>query len=112
MPVQTFLKRYSTNDVAQQEITHFVPTVFVAIGGSGKDSLMRLRKRFYDENRPLDSFVRYVFIDTDMERWWPGETSEQDYLSVKPAPEEFVSCQMSGAQFKMAFELLTVQNDP
>ena len=75
---------------------------------------MRLRKRFYDEygDRKFD-FVRYLMIDTDMERWWPGgEATEEEYSPVRPKAHEILSCQISEAQFINTFELLEKANDP
>jgi hypothetical protein len=110
--IETIANRPPSKTPAK-EIQHYVPTVFIGVGGSGKDSLMRLRKRFYDDNRNPREYVRYVIIDTDMERWWPGgDASEEDYLPVKPGAEEFVSCQISAIQFDSAFDLLERQHDP
>ncbi|MCB5252846.1 MAG: tubulin-like doman-containing protein [Candidatus Cloacimonadaceae bacterium] len=42
-------------------------TLFIGLGGSGKEVLMRLRRKFYgaNENKYGYDFIRYLWIDTD-----------------------------------------------
>jgi hypothetical protein len=97
----------------QKRLDHYVPTLFIGLGGTGKDVLMRLRKRFYDEYASQKrEFVRHLIVDTDMERWWPGgDASEEEYQPVRPKVGEHQSCQINEKQFYNVFDLLERQND-
>ncbi|MBU0700941.1 tubulin-like doman-containing protein [bacterium] len=48
-------------------IRELSPTVLIGLGGTGKEVLLRLRKKFFEKYGSLDKFpiVSYVFIDTD-----------------------------------------------
>ncbi|CAN5657437.1 hypothetical protein BH23PLA1_BH23PLA1_13920 [soil metagenome] len=92
---------------APQQLNRFVPTVFLALGGSGKEVLMRLRKRFYDRDvRAEPPFVRYLFIDTDSSAFLPGNAVVEDYTDLQPRPDEQVSCIITEVQFHRVFDAL------
>lgn len=97
--------------VEPTDIQHFVPTVFIGVGGTGKEALMRLRKRFYDDGRELRQYTRYLIIDTDS-RWVPEKSAESVYLPVQPEPDEKVVCPITEAQFLETFNRLERQHDP
>ncbi len=44
-------------------------TLFIGIGGTGKEVLMRLRRKFFsmNENKYGHDFIRYLWIDTDVD---------------------------------------------
>ena len=92
----------------ERTLNHYVPTLFIGLGGTGKDVLMMLRKRFHDQFTGKKSdFVKYLMIDTDQRRWWPGgDESEEDYLPVKPGVGEHVDCPISEQQFNSTFDHL------
>ena len=94
-------------------LDYYVPTVYIGLGGTGKEVLMRLRKRSYDKigHRQRD-FVRYLIIDTDARQWWPRNEREEDYAPVKPQESEIVECPISEGQFYTAFDLRDREGDP
>jgi hypothetical protein len=76
-----------------------VPTLFVGLGGTGRDVLMRLRRRFFEQDGSLRSaWTRYLMMDTDSWRWWPAGAPEKEYSAVRPHPEEYVDCAISPHQ--------------
>ena len=88
-----------------------VPTLFVGLGGTGKDVLMRLRKRLCDRSGLCRrSYMRFLMLDTDMNRWWPGDARPEEYEPVRPEAGETVSCQITDTRFYHAFELLERQD--
>ena len=74
-----------------------VPTLFVGLGGSGKEVLLRIRRRFFTKYRvPRLPMTRFLWLDTDAEcvgisrepdvvdRRIEFEADEIVNLSVKP----------------------------
>lgn len=41
------------------------PTLFIGLGGSGKEVLLRLRRKFYEKYRESPPCVKYLWLDTD-----------------------------------------------
>jgi hypothetical protein len=90
----------------------YVPTLFIGLGGTGKDVLMRLRKRLYDKDGPQPRpYLRYLMLDTDKLNWCPANCSEQDYEPVRPAPGDMIDCQINEQQFYQVFDLLEKEHD-
>ncbi len=96
----------------QPPLDYYVPTVYIGLGGTGKEVLMRLRKRSHEKvGSRQRKFVRYLIIDTDVNQWWPRNEREEDYAPVKPQESEIVECPISESQFYTAFDLLEKQGD-
>ncbi len=96
----------------ENKLQSYVPTLFIGIGGTGRDVLMRLRKRLYDDGASSRPYLRYLMIDTEMEKWWPSGASQEEYEPVRPAPGETVSCQISETDFLGVFKQLEQMEDP
>ncbi len=68
------------------------PHVFIALGGSGKDVVMRLRKRFFDRFHTKDpGHARFVFIDTDTQKFG-SEGGEFGVVRRTPAQSKRAGC--------------------
>lgn len=81
-----------------------VPTVFIALGGSGKEVVMRLRKRFFDRFHTKDpGYARFVFIDTDTQDFVPKGESADAYAELAPQQTELVATPITAAQFHKVF---------
>ena len=88
-------------------ISKFVPTVFVALGGSGKDVLMHLKKRFHDRFGTTDhGFARFLFIDSDVQSFVPQGHTEDAYADVLPSNDERVDCLITPVEFTRVFDAL------
>lgn len=75
-----------------KEIT---PTVVIGLGGSGKDALLMLRRKFFDRFGDLADFpvVSYAFIDTDQNMRTPlsmDQVAEEIPARIAPRPDEYV----------------------
>ena len=69
-----------------------VPTVFIALGGSGKDVVMRLRKRFSDHFHTRNpGYARFVFMDTDTQKFTPTDENSDAYAELTPDQDELVA---------------------
>ncbi len=94
----------------EETLTRRVPTVFVALGGSGKDVVMRLRKRFFDRFQTKDpGFARFVFIDTDTQSTTPLEEKDDSYAELAPNQDELVDVPINPAQFEKTFHDLNAK---
>jgi hypothetical protein len=88
----------------EETLTKPVPTVFIALGGSGKDVVMRLRKRFFDRFHTKDpGYARFVFIDTDTQKFVPKEEKAESFAELQPNQNEMVACPITSAQFHRVF---------
>jgi len=61
-----------------------VPTLFIGLGGTGKEVLLRLRRKFYERfGRPDLPCVRYLWLDTDTRNLMArGEPIDDIYKAV------------------------------
>ncbi|MFO0954671.1 MAG: tubulin-like doman-containing protein [Isosphaeraceae bacterium] len=86
-------------------LAQVVPTVFVALGGSGQRVLMRLRKRFHerDLNAP-PPYARFLFVDTDAQAFVPDREAPEDYADIQPRPGEQIACTINETQFHRVFD--------
>jgi hypothetical protein len=76
--------------------------LFIGLGGTGKEVLMRLRKRYFDALAPRllsdrtafspPPFVRCLLVDTDCRGWTPQGENPEAYAAVQPMPNEYVYC--------------------
>ena len=105
-------KDITVKNNTEQLISNYVPTLFIGLGGTGKDVLMRLRKKLFDKDPRPRPYLRYLMLDTDKENWCPAGCSMEDYAVVRPEEHEKVGCQISEQKFFLAFDLLEKQNDP
>jgi hypothetical protein len=84
------------------------PTIIIGLGGTGKELMLRLRKRFYESyNSPGLPTVAYLCIDTDASSR-TIDLGPTDYIrkQVMFRDEEFVSAEIPGDEFVKYF------NDP
>lgn len=65
-------------------VVPYRPALFLGLGGTGKEVLLRLRRRFYERFRTYDlPFARFLWIDTDMRAVDArGEALKGEYSSV------------------------------
>lgn len=85
------------------DLRQFVPTLFIGLGGTGKDILMRFRKRLYDEyGMANEKFATFLVIDTDDQSDVPqGEKPEAyNHLALRRNEGEFIKCTIDPAAFK------------
>lgn len=68
------------------------PTVMIGLGGTGKNILLMLRRKFFDRFGDLDNFplVSYAFIDTDKSMRTPLTMDSDIPRRIEPRPEEKV----------------------
>jgi len=61
------------------------PTVYIGLGGTGKEVLLRLRRRFYERwGKPSLECTRFLWFDTDSrDVWAKGEEMRQMDLELK-----------------------------
>lgn len=89
------------------DLSRFVPTLFLGLGGTGKDILMRFRKKLYDEyGMPNERFARFLVIDTDAQTDTPHGERDQVYAPVvlRRDQGEFIPCTIEPTQFKKIVE--------
>ena len=98
--------------VAAAQIDKPVPTLLIGVGGSGKEVLMRLRKRFHDRALPAGpGYARYVFIDTDAQTFVPQDKSNEAFQAVLPTVSETIACPITKEQFDHTFQRLAEEVD-
>src|SRR5690349_21216096 len=94
----------------QETLTRRVPTVFIALGGSGKDVVMRLRKRFHDRFQTKDpGFAQFIFIDTDTQATTPTGEKDDSFAELAPHQHEMVAVPITPAQFNKTFRDLNAK---
>lgn len=104
---------YHIEEKTVKRVEQYVPALFIGLGGTGKDVLMRLRRRLYDASGPAARpYLRYLMIDTDSAQWWPVDEPQADYEPVRPAPGETVDCQIRDNDLARVFQLMDQQHDP
>ena len=92
------------------DLTRRVPTVFIALGGSGKDVIMRLRKRFFDRFQTKDpGFAQFIFIDTDTQATTPTGEKDESFAELVPHQSELVAVPITPAQFNKTFRDLNAK---
>lgn len=86
-------------------IRRIAPTLLIGLGGTGKEVLLRIRKRFFERFGTVGfPIMSYLWIDTDM-RNIDLEGEKYDYLMEQVAftPEEKIDAQIPGASFTAYF---------
>ena len=97
----------SIHNDPERALQHFVPTVFIGLGGSGKDVLMRLRKRFHDRFVLRDPpYARFVFVETNAQSFVPSNANAASYAAILPSAQEKVDCKINEAQYWDVFNNL------
>lgn len=85
-------------------LTKPVPTIFIALGGSGTEVVMRLRKRFFDRFQTKDpGYARFVFIDSDPQSFAPRRERSEPFGELQPNQNELAAVPITGAQFQRVF---------
>jgi hypothetical protein len=87
------------------------PTLFIGLGGTGKDVLMRVRRRFYESAGTLGHpLVGYLALDTDpgaFDQLYGEEVSSHLLRQIRlrtAHPPEAISCQVKPADLAQYFE--------
>jgi hypothetical protein len=86
-------------------VRQIAPTLLIGLGGSGKEVLLRIRRRFYERFGEVGfPILSYLWVDTDM-RNLDLEGEKYDYLMEKVAfaPDEKIDAQLPGASFTAYF---------
>lgn len=79
----------------------FHPTIIVGLGGTGKEVLLRLRRKFFEKyDRPGLPVIAYLWIDTDL-RDISLDGQRLDYIAdeIRFQPTEMVDAQVSPDAF-------------
>ena len=72
-----------------------VPTLYVGLGGTGKDVLLRLRWWIFDKwRRPSLPFTKFLWLDTDVQGTMPGEIPEVIQERINFGQEEKIALGM------------------
>lgn len=98
------------------KVENVVPTLYVGLGGTGKETLMRFRKRMYEEwGLVSPPFARTIAFDTDMQKESdiPKGESKSSYEPVRLRREngEWVSVEIKAKDFEQARAGLQDRND-
>jgi hypothetical protein len=91
-----------------------VPTLYIGLGGTGKDILLRFRKRLYDTYQtPRTPFASFLVLDTDESKTAQDEAAAKLYRNVvlDGNQEEFVSCAISAATYENVKGLVQMLHD-
>ena len=86
-------------------VRQIAPTLVIGLGGTGKEILLRIRKRFYERFGEVGfPLIAYLWVDTDM-RNLDLEQQKYDYLMERVSfqPEEKFDAQVSGGNFVAYF---------
>jgi len=92
----------------------FVPTLFLGLGGTGKDILLRFRKRLYDEyGMPKERFATFLVLDTDTQPYTPAGEEKQVFEPVEFRHEqgEFIGCAISPEEYRSVETLVHAERD-
>lgn len=95
-------------------IDGIVPTLYIGLGGTGRNVLLRLRKRFRKHFNELSELSQFLLIDTDLRNPAPDGERWEDFESVFLRPEagELVDCGIRPDEFQMAHEACEFRRDP
>ena len=112
-------ERYTTISGAsdfsdKNELKQFVPTLFIGLGGTGKDILMRFRKKLNDEyGMPNEKFAKFLVLDTDDQTDVPNEENEEAFrpVGLRPHEGEFIKCTIEPNAFRDIVSKLRDEHD-
>jgi hypothetical protein len=117
--------RQSINATATTDVlTSVVPTLFIGLGGTGKDVIMRFRRRLYEEYRP-DATARYsslpfakmIVFDTNMRANSDIPSGDNDepenyqHVRLSRTDGEWISVQISHDEYQLAKADLNTRKD-
>lgn len=101
-----------------------VPTLYIGLGGTGKDVLMRFRRRLYEDYRPDETqrraslpFAKMIVFDTDMQDKSDIPTGENDepqnyeHVRLSRTNGEWISVQISHDEYTLAKADLNTRKD-
>ena len=101
-----------------------VPTLFIGLGGTGKDVIMRFRRRLYEEYRPDETdrfsslpFARMIVFDTNMKANSDIPTGDNDeaenynHVRLSRTNGEWISLQISHDEYQLAKADLNTRKD-
>src|SRR5437016_1822211 len=83
------------------------PTIFVGLGGTGKETLLRIRRRFFEKFGVIGyPILGYLWIDTDMQNQNLDGQMLDDHIAeeVRFRAEEYIDAQVPAQHFMAYFE--------
>jgi hypothetical protein len=96
------------------ELSKSVPTLFLGLGGTGKEVLLRFRKRMFEAyQKSTLEHGRFLLLDTDMQSMIPDSESPEDYKDVVLRSEdgETLNCVIDPAEYKTVFDQMNYKRD-
>ena len=103
MPIQIFGQATRRTNVQ----TMIEPTIFIGLGGTGKEVLLRIRRRFFERfgitGYPI---LGYLWIDTDQQSQGVDDQELNDHIAqaVAFSPEEIVDAQVPAQEYNGYFQ--------
>lgn len=107
-------RRFGWKEVTyDKKLDNFVPTLYIGLGGTGKDVLMRFRKRLYDKfGACREGFISFLAIDTDDQTDIPRGEQKADFERVVfDRNDEFIKCTIDYSTFKTIVNRAKTRND-
>ncbi len=109
MNISTQYYGFSNIDYARDKVDKYVPTLFIGLGGTGKNVLLRFRKNLTEEYGAQwrEEFARFLVIDTD------DQKTDDEFLQVALRAErgEFISCNFTDQNYREAIRDFTQRSD-
>lgn len=88
-------------DYEKEKVEKFVPTLFIGLGGSGKEILQRFRKNLFEQYvNWREDFARFLLIDTDDQ----PTGSEYEQVAFRRERGEFIGCGISQKDYNNAIQ--------
>ena len=95
-----------------QTVDKFVSTLYIGLGGTGKDILMRFRKRLFERfGSCKERFATFLAIDTDDQSHIPRGEKDTDYMPVIYEQDEFIKCTIDHSTFKSIVNRVKTRGD-
>ena len=101
----------------QPTATSFVPTLYIGLGGTGRNVLLRFRKSLFDDYKSVrPKCCRFLVIDTDEQQKDSldvGAKSEDAFLPARldSGRGEFIGCNISEAKYNATLSSFEDKND-
>src|SRR5437588_5142398 len=91
-------QRNITDSSAKTNVRKVAPTILIGLGGSGKEVLLRLRRRFYERYNFFGfPTIAYLWVDTDTQNNdIDGQALDHIMESVLFRQEERVNAEIPG----------------
>ena len=88
-------------DYQKETIEKYVPTLYIGLGGTGKQILLRFRKNLFEQYvNWREEFARFLAIDTDDQ---PTEAMFEQ-VGFRRERGEFLGCSISHRDYRQAIE--------